>query len=149
MKKCLTILFALMCLAEGMVCHAQNASVTYTYDMCGNRITRTLEFMKSEEHTQDNENGDKGWLPQASDTIEGHVLSLYPNPTDGVFCLALSEISSAMQVQLCTSDGVIIETRTVTCIHEKFDLRDKPAGIYLLHIATGNEKQTWKIIKKH
>lgn len=150
MKKCLIFLFVLMGLAGGTACHAQNATVSYTYDVCGNRISRTLGFKKAEESGRPFDNDNKGWQASATDTLVGISFSLYPNPTDGQFSLAFSEaVPSPVRAVLCAVGGAVIESRTLTGLSEAFDLTDKPAGIYLLHLSAGNETQTWKIIKKN
>lgn len=150
MKKSLTILFLLTGLAWGIACQAQNATVSYAYDACGNRIQRTLGFKKVDRNGGSSDDDGKGWQSSVVDTFGTAGLSLYPNPTDGRFSLAFTETPSApMQAQLCNVGGAVIETRTVTNAVEEFDLTDKPAGIYLLRLEADGETQTWKIIKKN
>lgn len=150
MKKRLTILFLLTGLAGGITCQAQNATVSYAYDACGNRVQRTLGFKKAEKNEYASDDDGKGWQASVVDTFGTAGLSLYPNPTEGRFSLAFTETPSApMQTRLCTVGGAVIETRTITNAVEEFDLTDKPAGIYLLRLEAGGETQTWKIIKKN
>lgn len=151
MKKRLVILFLLAGLAGGVACHAQNATVNYSYDASGNRIQRTLAFKKAEDNDKGVAATDSaGWLAEASGSIAGVRLSLYPNPTAGQFTLAFTEaLPSPVQVCLCTSSGAVIETRAVRGTSEVFDLTGKSAGVYLLLLEAGGKAQTWKIIKKN
>ena len=132
------------------VCHAQNAIVTYSYDACGNRVERTLKF-KTIRNNERSEACDEeeGWLTMAEGRLGGVSLSLYPNPTSSKFTLSFSEETlPAVQAELCTAGGAVIEIRKVKSTAEEFDLTGKPAGIYLLRLTTGKHTQAWKIIKK-
>ena len=155
MKIFIGILMALMTLAAITPIHAQNTTVNYTYDQCGNRIQRTLGFKKVEDKSpvKDAPNDmpdDESWLSEANDSFADANLSLFPNPTTDRFTLSLSGLEAmGAHVQLCTMEGVVIEKRDITNQCEEFDLGGKAAGIYLLHLQAGNEAQTWKIIKKN
>lgn len=150
MKKSIVLLLLSLVMTGFSVCHAQNATVVYHYDNCGNRVERLLEFIKivDDKGREDSDDG-KGWLTMAEDSIGGIPLSLYPNPTSGKFTLSFSaETPPAVQAELCTAGGVVIEARSVKSTAEEFDLAGKPAGIYLLRLTAGRNTQTWKIIKK-
>lgn len=150
MRKRLAILFLLTSLAGGIACHAQNTTVSYAYDACGNRVQRTLGFKTADRDEGSPDEDGKGWQASVDDTFGTVGLSLYPNPTDGRFSLAFTETPPApMKTRLCTAGGAVIETRTVTNAVEEFDLTDKSAGIYLLRLEAGGETKTWKIIKKN
>lgn len=155
MKIFVRILMALMALTVITPCHAQNTTVTYTYDLCGNRIQRTLGFKKVEDKSlvkgaPNDMPDDESWLTEANDTFADASLSLFPNPTTDRFTLSLSGLEAmSVHVQLCTMEGMVIEKRDITNQCEEFNLSGKAAGIYLLHLQAGNETQTWKIIKKN
>ena len=150
MRKRFAILSLLAALAGGVACQAQNATVSYAYDACGNRIQRTLGFKKADRNGGSSDEDGKGWQASVDDTFGQAGLSLYPNPTGGRFSLAFTETPPApVQARLCTAGGAVIETREVTNAVEEFDLTDKAAGIYLLRLESGGETKTWKIIKKN
>lgn len=44
--------------------------------------------------------------------------------------------------------GVVVDVKETTSPVSKLDLSHCTNGIYLLHIATGGQETTWKIIKK-
>lgn len=144
-----------MTLAAITPCHAQSTTVNYAYDLCGNRIQRTLGFKKVEDKSlvkgaQNDIPDDEIWLSEVNDTFANTNLSLFPNPTTDRFTLSLSGLEAmGVHVQLCTMEGVVIEKRDISSQCEEFDLGGKAAGIYLLHLQAGNETQTWKIIKKN
>lgn len=150
MKKSFVLLLLLFVMTGLSVCHAQNSTVVYRYDNCGNRVEQLLMFNKIEEEkcSHDFDDG-KGWLTMAEDSIGCVPLSLYPNPTDGMFTLAfLEELPPLLCAELCTVGGSVIEHRQVRNLTETFDLTGKSAGIYILRLTTDKETQTWKIIKK-
>lgn len=150
MRKRLAMLFLTAALAGGVACQAQNATVSYAYDACGNRIQRTLGFKKADRNEGLSDEDGKGWQASVDDTFGTAGLSLYPNPTEGRFSLAFTETPPApVQARLCNAGGAVIETRTVANAVEEFDLTDKSAGIYLLRLEAGGETKTWKIIKKN
>jgi hypothetical protein len=150
MKTSFKILLMLIMVAFASVSIAQNATVTYLYDDCGNRILRSIGFKKSDDKSHaKNAPIDEVWFAEVNDSFAGASLSLFPNPTPDRFSLVLfgQEVIS-VHATLCTMEGSIIDERDITHPNEEFDLSGKSAGIYLLRLQTGNETQTWKIIKK-
>jgi hypothetical protein len=151
MKRIIRILLTLTGMVLATVSFAQNPTVTYYYDDCGNRIERTMGFKKVEEngHLFSTDDG-KGWLAKIEDDFGGASVSLYPNPTNGKFSLAFSkEVPLSIQAVLCTAEGSVIESRQVKNPIEEFDLAGESAGIYVLRLTSDKETQTWKIIKKN
>ena len=151
MKRRAIILLTLLAIFSIIDSRAQNATVTFAYDECGNRIERSLGFKKTEYNGRTIE-GDQQteWASQATDNFCDATLSLYPNPTEGHFTLTLSVMPTLpVALTLSTLEGAIIETRQMKSLSTAFDLSGKPAGIYLLHLSAGEKTQTWKIIKKN
>lgn len=150
MNKIYRILLTLMGVIWVDIGMSQNATVTFEYDDCGNRIERILMFQKVENSGRSTMvEDDEEWLARVEENFEGHSMSLYPNPTSGKFLLVLGEgISSAIQAVLCTSGGVVIETRQVNNHVEEFDLSERSAGVYVLRLTSGQKTKTWKIIKR-
>ena len=150
MKRCIKLLFMLLCTGIVSVSFGQNATVVFYYDDCGNRIERSLSFKKIEENGNAlGDDEEKGWQSTAEDYFEGIKISLYPNPTDGKFSLAFSDKPSfILNALLFTLEGVVLEMRQLEGVTEDFDLNGRPAGVYLLRLTAGDNTQTWKIIKK-
>lgn len=122
-------------------------TVHFGYDACGNRISRTLEFSRIDGEGK----GGEQWQAELHDTFAGTDMMLFPNPTQGRFCLSLIGEASTSDVKavLSTATGVVLEERKVSNPQEEFDLGSCPAGIYLLHLVSGDTARTWKIIKRN
>jgi hypothetical protein len=128
-------------------------TVRFTYDACGNRTGRTVEFSRMDE------GGGKGaedpkkpeeWFAELHDVLTGGEASLFPNPTDGVFTLALTgDIAAGAKASLLTLTGEVLSERTVTGTSTEFDLNGHPAGVYLLRLTTDRETRTWKVVKRN
>ena len=150
MKIIRKILPVLMVFVAVVCCNAQSVRINYDYDVCGNRIQRCIEFKKDDKTPSKNASNNDDWLAEINDSIAGNNISLFPNPTNDGFTLVILNEPEAVSLHaiLCTAEGSIIEERDITQTTEAFDLGGKANGIYLLRLWTGNEIQTWKIIKK-
>lgn len=116
-------------------------TVHFGYDACGNRISRTLEFMRMDD--------ERSQASLCDSFAEGDAM-LFPNPTEAGFVLSLTgtDIPQNTTATLCTIDGKVVEVRNVSNATEKFDLTGRPSGIYLLRLASEREAKVWKIIKR-
>lgn len=127
-------------------------TVRFGYDACGNRTSRTLEFSRvdGDKGTGGAKGGASQWEASLSDSFAGVETMLFPNPTEGGFFLAFSgeEIPNDATATLCSVDGKAIEERKVGGLTEEFDLRGKPAGVYLLRLSSSDSVKTWKIVKR-
>ena len=131
-------------------------TVSFGYDACGNRTSRTLEFSGGD--------GDKGgkpgdspnegatlWQASVSESFADGEAMLFPNPTERGFILSLTGTATAQNAlaTLSTLDGRVLEERVVAGTSEEFDLGSRPAGIYLLRLSTDREAKVWKVIKRN
>ncbi len=127
-------------------------TVRFGYDACGNRTSRTLEFSRvdGDKGTGGAKGGASQWEASLCDSFAGVEAMLFPNPTEGGFFLAFSgeEIPNDATATLCSVDGKAIEERKVGGMTEEFDLRGKPAGVYLLRLSLSDSVKTWKIVKR-
>lgn len=128
------------------VCHAQQTqTVTFAYDLNGNRITREISFGKQERNGEKSEE----FLSSATDFFETMEVSLYPNPTNDKFFVELKgDTNEKAEATLTHISGAVLEKRILTNSLESFDLSDHAVGVYLLRIEVGNETHIWKVIKK-
>lgn len=77
-----------------------------------------------------------------------HV-SISPNPSTGVFNLAINEFeSSSFDVNVMDITGRVIMTRTVNGSTISFDLSSELDGIYFVKISAGNQNVTRRIVKR-
>jgi PKD repeat protein len=77
-------------------------------------------------------------------------LSVFPNPTDGIFTLVLKENNdSALRFHLINSLGQVFSLENNNLNHDatyQFDLRHLPKGIYHLSVGGRNKEQWIKIV---
>ena len=128
------------------VCHAQQPqTVTFAYDLNGNRITREILFGKQERNGETSEE----FLTTATDFFETMEVSLYPNPTNDKFFVEIKgDTSEKAEATLSHISGAVLEKRILTDSQELFDLSGHAAGVYLLRLEVGKETHIWKVIKK-
>lgn len=128
------------------VCHAQQPqTVTFAYDLNGDRITREILFGKLER----NEETSEELLPTATDFFETMEVSLYPNPTNDKFFVEIKgNTSEKAEAALTHISGAVLEKRILTNSLESFDLSEFAPGLYLLKLTVDNETHVWKVIKK-
>ena len=129
-------------------------TVSFGYDACGNRTSRTILFSKGEPDVPSRggtliEDAEQ-WQVSVSDSFGDAETSLFPNPTEGGFILLIAgEIPHGAKAVLCTMDGKVVEERAVSNATEEFDLGGKPAGMYLLRLSSKGETRVWKVIKRN
>lgn len=79
-----------------------------------------------------------------------NYITIYPNPNNGIFFVDVMTSSNYVEFSLVDLTGKIIYTENVqsgNIYHKQLDLESQPAGIYMLHIKTGNESKTFRISK--
>ncbi len=129
------------------ICPAQTAqTVSFAYDLNGNRTGRLIVIGGS----KDGANDSKGLATAHVEDFETLSVTLYPNPTDGQFCLTVNKErnDATLQAILKTPKGDIVYNKTFCNQTEYFDLTSHPSGIYLLELIVGNKNRVWKVIKK-
>lgn len=125
----------------------QDATVYFTYDNCGNRVSRHLKLAKLEENGRYIEDT-TAFLGMASDIIGSIDISLFPNPTADIVTVTLSDVTPApMEAILTTVTGTVVEHHRFNDLRHEFDLSSQPAGVYLLKLILIDETRTWKIVK--
>lgn len=80
-----------------------------------------------------------------------NLFKVYPNPTPGNFTLELKGDLPAenAHVEIFGILGDRIYTKDLKLERaQEFTLRDKPVGVYIIHVSSGNTTHTEKIIKK-
>lgn len=128
------------------VCHAQQTqTVTFAYDLNGNRITKEILFGKQERNGETSEE----FHSSATDSFETMEVSLYPNPTNDKFFVEIkSDTSEKAEATLTHISGAVLEKRILVNSLESFDLSGHAVGVYLLRLEVGKETHIWKVIKK-
>ena len=140
------VAFLIALVSAWPTCHAQQTqTVTFAYDLNGNRITREILFGKQERNGETSEE----LLPTATDFFETMEVSLYPNPTNDKFFVEIKgNTSEKAEAALTHISGAVLEKRILTNSLESFDLSEFAPGLYLLKLTVDNETHVWKVIKK-
>lgn len=128
-------------------CQAQQTSIaSFSYDANGNRIIRQIEIggTKGDDNIRDCQ------APAFVDDFETLSVTLYPNPTEGRFCITVNNVGDGktLHAKLVTTSGNVIYDKTINNPTDCFDLTQHPAGIYLLELVVDNKSHIWKVIKR-
>ncbi len=146
----ITIMLALMAVVP---CFAQQRGcVSFVYDLNGNRTNRYIYFLKETDNGKgvvDEEDLAKA-TAIAEDSFAEMQVNLYPNPTDGIFSVALQNRteSKPMQAILTAPTGAVLDEKHFNNDLEQFDLSKQAAGIYFLKLIVGDEVHVWRVIRR-
>ena len=129
--------------------------VEFAYDDAGNRTTRQVIYLKSTvaDSTQQLK---KTAFQQQTDsvayksTLGSREVSIFPNPTQGLFTIAMEiqEDDSPVKLELFSLAGKSILQQTIRQPKTMVDLRSHPAGTYILTISLVGNQRSWKVIKE-
>jgi len=117
--------------------------VVYSYDLAGNRIEREIVIDPQIRTTEDK-------IVEYTEKIAEASLHIYPNPTEGLLKIELRNIPEKQKIDIRLYDmkGNLILNRNDVSSPYEIDINDRPSGIYLLKVVSGELKTEWKIIKK-
>lgn len=126
--------------------YAQNRSLQYTYDLCGNRVARNLIISATITVKEASEKE-----PQEFDMDENSSILLYPNPTSGILNFEIQNSDTDKNIEVSAKiysvTGVLISDKKFYSNAFIIDISDEQNGTYLLDmLVNGNEKH-FKIIK--
>lgn len=89
---------------------------------------------------------------QSTDILDSKnkVLSVYPNPSNGIFEVKLSNVSQVIKasVNVLNVAGNVIEDHMLTDFSHTLDLSDYPKGMYFVQLESEDFIETQKIIIK-
>src|SRR5690606_37027767 len=77
-----------------------------------------------------------------------NVLQLYPNPTSGKFTIYLGDIYPEIKVNIKDLSGKLLLTETHQNMQSLELNFDKPAGIYMLEIESGEKRAVIRLVKE-
>ncbi len=81
--------------------------------------------------------------------VPASTLSVYPNPSNGVFTIKLPVGAEGAAATVYTLEGKIVFQRTISSKEAEIDLRKEGDGIYLIEINSGTSILREKIILQH
>ncbi len=124
----------------------QAQAVSYGYDAAGNRISRVIVLAQLRVDEQEEILKEDVY----SEVIRNMEIRIYPNPTNGLLKVELSNLPSGQQVNLFLFDlsGKLILEKSKVQEFTEIDISNHPAGNYILKIYIGEVNTEWKIIKK-
>lgn len=142
MKTILLVLIALVTLGQYTL--AQEKNVMYKYDNAGNRVKRTVITLKSAIKAVKED-----FVPVEDQWGERQV-TIYPNPTHGNLKINITggEADVNYHYDLYNTGGAKVLTGQIIQHGENpVPMQRLSPGVYILILQTGEEKQTYKIIK--
>lgn len=137
------------------------STYTYTHDDAGNRISRIWTLISGKVDTIHNRDTVNYGTTDTADTAEPkplqselfgeQKLSVYPNPNNGVFSIAISPMPADAEpyYELVNSSGkrVILQQKISEDIQD-IDISHQPNGVYFLNVKINKDKSTViKVIK--
>lgn len=131
------LLLSLLSCSLGM--YAQN-KLGYTYDDAGNRVKREIVMSRTQSQVAKR-------AVAYSDMISDHQFQIIPNTKSGkVKVVALDgKLQFNVLVYNMSGQNVLVLKNVVG--QTEVDLSHEPNGVYVLVLAIGQEKATWKIMK--
>ncbi|MBQ7941478.1 MAG: T9SS type A sorting domain-containing protein [Muribaculaceae bacterium] len=134
MKHLITILILLISIT------IESQTITYSYDACGNRISREIILSRSIDTSK----------KSFEEKLSENTIIIYPNPTEGILKIEIKgwEQTGNQSIIVYDSNGGLIHDTIITSSITEIDLSNCTNSIYILIISYNNETSTWKIIKK-
>ena len=126
--------------------YAQTKDYYYDYDSSGNRIERGFIGLKS-ANIDSPGNHEQEVFEGTLDQLE---IKIYPNPTKGNLKVEIPLDGQNEQINLQVFDvnGSLINALVITNTTTLINLKDQPAGLYIMRILSGQSVSEWKILKE-
>lgn len=139
-------LLVLLCLLFHDECAYSQSCLMIKYDESGNRLSMSLCECGSEYKPS----LQRDVMANSKYSVdEDYEMSIYPNPTDGVFEIRVNDTDDDMSlsdIQLINLHGVLVFSDSFADnIH--IDISDKPPGVYLLKFSRGDVMRTRLVVK--
>ena len=121
--------------------------IEYEYDEVGNRICQSCVMP-----VQNKAMAKSKFLvdEKLSDRQQNISVDVYPNPTSDYIHIIVKGIveHGNYSLTLCTSQGTMIFSKSVTDEMTDINLTDYPNGVYLLAVGTESNKTICKVVKQ-
>lgn len=125
---------------------ARSCTIVYSYDNAGNRIKRTWSCDTSNNNNNNRMTNNSARTPIDSSNIE-NTCSLYPNPSNGYFKLAMQYAVNA-DIYIIDIKGVVVEKTTLVGRETNFNISQYAPGIYTLRLLSPGYQFSVKIVKE-
>lgn len=143
MRKCHLLAF----LALWPILSSAQGRISYTYDSAGNRVRREAGVTVQKAQAKQHDISLEGTL---SDVPCDRLVKISPSPTEGVLRVSVPrrKASEKCTLWVYTSQGSEVLAGNITTDNTEIDIRQLPAGIYLLKVAINENSTTLKITKR-
>lgn len=142
--------FVFSCLLLCSIYSANAQNFTFSSDANGNRTGRTFTLLKSTVTVTPDTVQIFKESEVANDQIGNVLITLFPNPTEGIVIVQIQNLEQNLSSQLRVYDysGRLIISRTNLQDSNTIDLGEAESGTYLVKIIIGDNASDWKIIKE-
>lgn len=120
------------------------STITYSWDYTEDSVETTKSISLNQENSQSLATAIE---EDKTKTITGDI-SIYPNPTNGILTVELSDEYIGGHIIIFTTSGTTLDLITATSNKETFNITNYPAGIYILYIIKGSNAISYKISKQ-
>lgn len=128
---------------------AQTQSITYGYDAAGNRTSRSLSVLKSNELNPADTVVDEREALHNDMLADVEQVRVFPNPASDQLHIILPGASeTAADYWLYNTQGVLLVQGKFEANDNTLSLQEHRAGVYLLLIKNNQKTEQWKILKK-
>jgi hypothetical protein len=121
------------------------STVGFSYDLDGNMVERKVVIMYAPAVK-----GEMKDTVSVSDIIGEQKIIIYPNPTRGLFQIAVKTLDSKQKnyYLLYSLSGAKLQQQNISERSMDIDISDFPKGVYLLDVVLGDKVSRWKVIKQ-
>ncbi len=134
-------------------------SITYSYDLAGNRDGRSLAVEKIKQNDSISKNDSIEGIAsenllennpdKLTETVNNKVITVYPNPTEGLLKVSITNFNkSTGSIKLYTINGSELLKISTLQTENLINLSDKTNGTYMMEIVLDGKKSVWKIVKR-
>jgi hypothetical protein len=121
-------------------------TISYTYDVAGNRISRTYKVLAAVQMKKQLEEP----VPIEEEKVGDRTIRIYPNPTKGALGVEIlgGDDKEKIRIQLYNMKGSQIQNLPVYSGLNTVNMFDCAAGMYVLRLVSEKETIEYKIIKE-
>ena len=88
-------------------------------------------------------------MPIPSSSAADQAIRMFPNPSDGAVFISLPAVSENTNLEVYNALGELIVKQPATATNIALDLKNKPSGIYFIHVNNKDSRiYTTKFIKQ-
>ena len=121
--------------------------IQFNYDDTGNRLSRELVYLKNSQV----ELQDYDFESVTTESIEGLIVKVYPNPGNGIFWLEIetedNQPLNDFVLTISHIDGELVYRKEIVGSKTEVDLSALPDGSYVITLASKHDVYTKKVIK--